>query len=121
MLDLDLLTVASTALSYGEGPAVPWARIVLAFLLSIGVAVAAIAFMRWRAGQGGPNLPWLQIRRGAADAQRELELVERLVLSATTQLVVVRWRERKLLILVSPTGAEVLSEDGAAVTPGTEE
>ena len=29
----DLLAAAGTALSYGEGPSVPWARIVLAFLL----------------------------------------------------------------------------------------
>ena len=108
--DLDLLTAAGSALSYGEGPSVPWARIVLAFLLCAGLAAAAIAFMRWRTGQGAPGPFWLQMTRGAGDGQRELELVERLSLSPTTQLVVVRWGERKLLILSSPRGAHVVGD-----------
>src|SRR5687767_15938165 len=110
-IDLDLLAAGGTALSYGTGPSVPWARIALAFLLCAGLAVAAIAFMRWRTGQGGPSPFWLQLTRGAGDGQRELELVERLTLSPTTQLVVVRWGGRKLLILASPSGAQLLSEE----------
>jgi hypothetical protein len=89
---------------------VPWARIVLAFLLCAGLAVAAIAFMRWRTGQGGATPIWLQMTRGTGTPERELELVERLALSPTTQLVSVRWGARKLLILASPAGAQVLSE-----------
>ncbi len=114
--DLDLLTAAGSALSYGEGPAVPWARIVLAFLLCAGLAAAAIAFLRWRTGPGGPGPFWQQIIRGAREGQRELELVDRLALSSTTHLVVVRWGERKLLIVSSSSGVQVLTEshDGPA-------
>jgi hypothetical protein len=108
---LDLLAAAGTALSYGEGPSIPWARIVLAFLLCVGLAVAAIAFMRRRSMQGGPSPFWLQMTRGTGDGLRELELVERLVLSPTAQLVVVRWGARKLLLLASPSGAQLLSEE----------
>jgi hypothetical protein len=116
-LDLDFLAVAGTALSYGAGPSVPWARIILAFLLCAGLAVAAIAFLRWRAGQGGPGTIWRQMSRGAAGGQRELELVERLALSPNAQLMVVRWGEKKLLVLASSSGAQVLSEEAAAQSP----
>jgi len=108
---LDLLAAAGSALSYGEGPSVPWARIVLAFLLCAGLAIAAIAFLRRRTKQGGPGPFWMQLARGTGDEQRELRLVERLALSPTTQLAVVRWGARKLLILSSPAGAQLLSEE----------
>ena len=111
-IDLDFLAAADTAFAYGAAPSVPWARIVLAFLLCVGLAVAAIAFLRWRTGQGSPGRFWQQMVRSAGERQRELELVERLALSATTQLVVVRWGERKLLILASPSGAQALGEEG---------
>lgn len=119
-IDLDFLAAAGAALAYGEGPSVPWARIVLAFLLCAGLAVTAIAFMRWRTGQRGPSSFWLQMARGSGDGQRELELVERLALSATTQLVVVRWGERKLLILASPSGAQTLGEKDGGAEPETD-
>ena len=112
-IELELLAAAGNALSYGEGPSVPWARIVLAFLLCVGLAVAAIAFMRWRTGQGGPGPIWSQIVRGAGGGDRELEQIERLALSPTTQLFVVRWREKKLLILSSSSGAQVIGEEHA--------
>ena len=111
-IELDLVAAAGSALSYGAGPSVPWARIVLAFLLCAGLAVGAIAFLRWRTGQGGPGPLWSRLGRVAGSPDRELQLVERLALSATTQLVVVRWGTRKLLILASPAGAHVLSEEG---------
>lgn len=117
--DLDLLAAAGTALSYGAGPSVPWARIVLAFLLCIGLAAAAIAFMRWRTGRGVSGPVWLQMTRGAKHRQRELEMVERLALSPTTQLVVVRWGGKKLLILSSSSGAQVLSEENDGAPPET--
>jgi hypothetical protein len=115
-VELDFLA-AGAALSYGEGPSVPWARIVLAFLLCAGLAVAAIAFLRWRTGRGAPSPFWLQMMRGAGEGERELELVERLSLSPTTQLVVVRWGGRKLLILASPSGAQLLG-DRPGAAPG---
>jgi hypothetical protein len=108
---LDLLAAAGTAISSGAGPSVPWARIALAFLLCAGLAVAAIAFLRWRTGQGGPSPFWLQMTRGTGEGQRELELVERLALSPSSQLAVVRWRARTLLIMTCPTGAQLLSEE----------
>jgi hypothetical protein len=109
--DLDLLTAAGSALSYGEGPSVPWARILLAFLLCAGLAAAAIAFIRWRTRPGGPGPFWQQMTRGAREGRRELELVERLALSPTTHLFVVRWGQRRLLILSSSSGAQVLREN----------
>ena len=118
-IDLDLLAAASSALAYGEGLSVPWARIVLAFLLCVGLAVAAIAFMRWRTGQGAPRPFWLQMGRGAGDGQSELELLDRLALSPTTQLVAVRWGEKKLLVLASPAGAWLIDEREGAVSAET--
>lgn len=115
------MAAAGTALSYGEGPSVPWARIVLAFLLCAGLAVAAAAFLRWRTGRGAPSPFWLQMARGAGDGRRELELLERLSLSPTAQLLVVRWGEKKLLILASPAGAQLLGDEpGMAAGEGGE-
>jgi hypothetical protein len=116
---LDLVAAAGSALSYGSGPSVPWVRIVFAFLLCAGLAVAAVAFMRWRTGQGSTAPFWLQMTRGTAAGERELELLERLALSPTTQLVSVRWGARKILILAAPTGAQVLSETDVAAAPET--
>ena len=117
----DLLAAAGTALSYGEGPSVPWARIVLAFLLCAGLAVAAIAFLRWRTGQAGASPIWLQMTGGASACERELELLERLALSPTTHLAVVRWGERKLLILASPAGARLLTEGDSGALPDADQ
>lgn len=101
---------AGTALAQAPGPSVPWARIAVAFLFCIGLAVCAIAALRWRLGHRG-NLDLgraFPLLRGAKRRPRELELVERLSLSPTTHLAVVRHGERKLLILTSSTGATLL-------------
>ena len=84
---LDILATASATLAYGSGPAVPWGRIALALLFCLGLSVAAIAFLRRRGGQIGPQAAWWPIRGSRAAAQRELELLERLALTPTSQLL----------------------------------
>ena len=106
------ILAAGASLAQVEGPSVPWARIAVAFLFCIGVAVGAIAVMRRRMGhRGGFDLGRaLPLLRGVPPRPRELELLERLALSPTAQLAVVRHGERKLLIVTSPAGAHLLGE-----------
>ena len=114
---LILLATAAAPIGQADGPSVPWARIVLSLLFCIALAVAAIAFIRKRSGQAalGPLATLMShVERGAP---RQLELLERLPLTATSQLCLLRCGESRLLVLVSPAGAHVVERttpDGAA-------
>ena len=107
---LDILAPAAAAMAYGEGPTIPWGRIALALLFCLGLAAAAIAFLNLRTGQAGPRTRWLPAGLSGAAAQRELELLERLPLTPTSQLLLVRCGGERLLLLSSAAGAQLLRE-----------
>lgn len=104
------LTVATAAYAHGSDPAVPWLRIALAFLFCVGVAVAAILWLRAR--QGSPIALHAFARRIAAPhragAPRELEVEERLRISPTAQVLVLRCGARRYLVHVGPQGAQTI-------------
>lgn len=102
------LAAAAAPIAYGEGPSVPWARIVLSLLFCIALAFGAVAFVRWRSGQAGPGSLASLLRRVERGTARRLELLERLPLTPTTQLCLVRSGNSRLLVLVSPGGAQLI-------------
>jgi flagellar biogenesis protein FliO len=105
---LDLLAAATAPIVYGEGPSIPWARVVLSLLFCIALAVAAIAFIRKRSGQAALGPLTGLIPRVERGVPRKLELLERLPLAATSQLCLVRCGDKRLLILVSSGGAQLI-------------
>jgi flagellar biogenesis protein FliO len=115
---LALLAAAAAPLAYGEGPTVPWARIVLSLLFCLAVAVGAIAVIRRRAGQPPLGaLTALLLPRGGHAVPRQLELLERLALTPTSQVCLVRCGDRRLVVLVSPGGAQVVDGPAPGDTP----
>lgn len=107
-----LLTTARAAHAFGEKaePVIPWARIVIAFLICIAFAVGAILWLRAR--QGLPN----NVRKlfdpfgqGAQAGYSEpLEIERRLRVSATGQLIILRCGQRRYLVHTGPQGAQNL-------------
>lgn len=99
-------------------PQIPWARIVLAFFFCVGVAVAAIALLRWRGGEN--PLPAL-LRREATGGKPEFEIIERTRVAPGAQLCMLACRSRRYLIYIGPNDAVLLdrftegnsTEDGA--------
>ena len=115
---LAMLSAATAPLAYGEGPTVPWARIVLSLLFCLALGIGAIAFLRRRSGQAALG-PIALLLQGVGPAKpRELELVERLALTPTSQLCLVRCNDKRILVLVSPAGAHVV--EGLAAGGGEE-
>jgi hypothetical protein len=115
---LALLAAATAPLAYGEGPTVPWARIVLSLLFCLALGVSAIVAIRRRSGHAVPGPIALLFQGTGRAAPRQLELLERLALTATSQLCLVRCGDKRLLVLVSPVGAQVIE---GPVTDGPEE
>ena len=108
-----LVTSSATMLE----PQIPWARIILAFFFCIGVAVAAIAFLRWR---GGENPLPILLKREAAKEKHAFEIIERTRVGPGAQLCMLACKERRYLIYIGPHGAVLLDrfadhpmEDGA--------
>jgi flagellar biogenesis protein FliO len=103
------LFLAAAPIGQVDGFAVPWARIALALLFCLTLAVGAIALLRRRSGS--PALPPFAsfLSSHERDRERELELVERLQLSAASQICLVRCGEERLLLHVSATGAQLLA------------
>ena len=86
-------------------PQIPWARIILAFFFCIGVAVAAIAFLRWRSGEVPLSA---LLRRVETDKERAFEIVERTRVGPGAQLCMLACRERRYLIYIGPNDAVLL-------------
>lgn len=107
---LATLAAATAPLAYGEGPTVPWARIVLSLLFCLALGIGAIAFIRKRAGRASLGPIAMLLQGAERSKERELELLERLPLTATSQICLVRCGNRRLLVLVSPGGAQLIEE-----------
>lgn len=110
MLDtLALVAARAAPLASGTAPSIPWARIVLAFLFCILVALAAIAFIRKRNGM--PVLPADLVHRlgqgqvVAPAAAGRLQIVQRLGVTPTSQLVVLKRGRQNYLLHLTNTGA----------------
>lgn len=102
---LSVLAAASGRLGQAEGPVIPWLRIVLAFLFCIALAVAAVLWLRKR--QGLPPL-LAGLIATAPDGPDRLGIEERLRVSATSQILVLRWDGARYLVHVSGAGAQLL-------------
>jgi hypothetical protein len=105
-----LVTTALAAPAYGQtvGPAIPWARIVVAFLVCIAFAVGAILWLRSRQGLPTDVRTLLgQLRQSkASDPQAPLLIEQRLRASPTSQFVILRCGERRYLVHTGPQGAQ---------------
>lgn len=110
VLSLLAMQAADAApLATGSAPSIPWIRLILAFLFCIVIAVLAVAFIRKR--NGLPLLPeHLQARlnQGATDQssqQDRIQITQRLSVTPTSQLVVLRRGEQNYLLHLTNTGA----------------
>lgn len=110
MLDTLALAAARAApLASGTAPSIPWGRLVLAFVFCILVALAAIAFIRKRNGM--PVLPEDVIQRfgqgqiSAPAASGRVQIVQRLGVTPTSQLVVLKRGRQNYLLHLTNSGA----------------
>ena len=87
------------------------------WLMALLLCAVLLAGLLWLLRRHGTAAPLLRAPAGAA---RQLQLLERLPLAPGTQLLAVRDGERRLLILLGPTGAQCLPE-AAPVPPSTPE
>lgn len=109
---LDLLTSAAAdaaPFAYDEGPSIPWGRLILAFLFSIAVALGAILFIRVRNGlPAWPDKlqrPWRTEGEAAGKTGEKLAIVERLNVTPSSQIVVLRRGRQNYLLHLSASGA----------------
>ena len=120
-----LLQVASDArLGQGEDLSVPWARIVLALLFCLALAVAAILIVRQKQGLGtsfDSLRKLMEGHAGQAGAATGLAIEQRLRITPASQVLVLRCEQRRYLIHVSAQGAQVLDRlDDTAPPSGAE-
>lgn len=111
-----LTTLAAAAVPFAAsgGPEIPWARIILAFFFCIGVAVAAIAFIRAR--NGGHEIRFLLKGLGAKMATEPdaLALVSRLRVGPGHQVCLIRCKNREYLLHIGPQSALLIDDGGGA-------
>lgn len=100
-----MLAAATARLGQASEPAIPWLRIVFAFLFCIALAVVAVLWLRRR--QGLPPLLAGLVPAASAGPDR-LGIEERLRVSATSQILVLRWDGARYLVHVSGAGAQLL-------------
>lgn len=117
-----LLTTALTAPAYSQtaAPTIPWARIIIAFLVCIAFAVGAILWLRSRQ-QGLPTdvraLFGPLGRPKALEVAEPFEIERRLRVSPTSQLFILRCGERRYLVHTGPQGAQNLDRLDDARSP----
>lgn len=104
------LAAAAAPLATGSGPEIPWSRIILAFFFCIGLAVAAITFIRARGG--GNDMRSLLKGLGAkmTGEPDELTLVSRLRIGPGHQVCVIRCKHREYLLHIGPQSALLIDE-----------
>jgi len=116
-----LVTTALAVPAYSQtaGPVIPWARIVIAFLVCIAFAVGAILWLRSR--QGLPtDIRALFGQLGqprASEPAEPFEIERRLRVSPTSQLFILRCGERRYLVHTGPQGAQNLDRLDDAPPP----
>lgn len=91
-------------IAQGGAPDIPWLRIVFVLILCIGLAIAAIGFVRLRHGM--PFLPDriagpIKAKRSERGDTQELAIVERLSAGPATQFVVLARGKQRYLLHVS--------------------
>lgn len=106
---LTILAVASAPIQYAEAPSVPWVRIILSLLFCVALAIAAIVFIRRRSADGGLGQFTPFLARTNRE-QRQLELMERLPLTGTSHICLVRCGDNRFVILVSAAGAQLVEK-----------
>jgi len=84
-----------------------WARALFALLATLAL-IGLVAY-------GARRLNMLQ---GVVKAPRRLKITESLMIDPRRRLVVVRFDERELLLLLSPAGDRAISEVAAKNEPG---
>ena len=84
-----------------------WARALFALLATLAL-IGLVAY-------GARRLNMLQ---GVVRAPRRLKITESLMIDPRRRLVVVRFDERELLLLLSPAGDRAISEVAAKTEPG---
>lgn len=104
-----------TPLSMASDIEIPWARIVLVLLLCIALAVAAAYFLRMRYGRSvSPS--FAALLRSEAKRKPELEILERVRISPTSQICLVRCGTRRYLLHAAQQSATLIErQDDASV------
>lgn len=112
-------------IAYGTDPSIPWGRLILAFAFSIAVAIAAIAFIRMR--NGLPVIPdqfrkpWHTAGTGKPVERGErMAIVERLTVTPTSQIVVLRRGRQNYLLHLSANGATEIDRFETEMSPEEE-
>lgn len=114
---MDALPIlAAGPLAHGGDPVIPWARIVLALLLCLALAVAAILALRYRQGRPADLGALLRglVQPPESGVMPQLRVEERLRLSATSQVVVLHWDSARYLVHIAPGGAQLLDRQAVA-------
>ncbi len=112
LIDLLAATGDAAPLAYGSAPGIPWVRIVLSFFFCIALAVATIAFIRAR--NGLPILPDRMRHRpghtrdGSGGNIDTIQIVERLNVTPTSQIVLLGKGSQRYLLHLSDQGATVI-------------
>lgn len=113
MLSVSTLTILVQAASvHGQppDPVIPWGRILFAFLFCIALAVGAILWLRARHGVFTDlrGVARRVTRRHPAPVHDELEVQNRLRVSPSSQVMVLRCGERRYLVHMGGQGAQLI-------------
>jgi hypothetical protein len=118
IIQITQMSLAATRAPLGAAPdiAVPWLRIVLALAFCLVVAFAAILVIRRRQGGSGDLRTLLNaVIRTPDETAIALRIDERIRLSASSQIVVLRWEGDRYLVHVAPSGAQLLDRRSSQI------
>lgn len=113
---MSLLTLLSAGAQIGSeatSVAIPWVRIVLAFVFCILVAVGAITLLRVRQGHWDLGALRRRLSDGLPNTlirTRRLDLIEKLPMAPGHYAVLLRCDARDFLLHMGPQGATVISD-----------
>lgn len=115
-----LSPLTAAAISAADtGPIIPWARIVIAFLFCITLAIGAILWLRTRQGQPTSlSALWAQLKRPSTEiVPKAMAIEQRLRITPTGQFLVLRCDERRYLLHVGSQQAQLLDRLEDVDTP----
>lgn len=113
MSTLTLLSAGTQIGSEATSVAIPWVRIVLAFVFCILVAIGAIALLRVRQGTWDLGALRRRLSDGLPDTlirARRLDLVEKLPMAPGHYAVLLRCDAAHVLLHLGPQGATVIAD-----------
>ena len=102
--------LANARVPYATGPelSVPWARIAIAFLICVALAAAAIHLLRNRYGRKAAPRSFGDLLRQTERGDPALELEERLRITPTGQVCVIRCEGRRYLLHIGQQGCTLI-------------